>query len=273
MYLCRYESAAVGPRLGIVDPEAERITALRTDVGSLEDALADGASFEETDETLELADVSLRAPVERPANLIGIGLNYANHAAEGGNPVPDEPLFFAKSSSSLAHPNSAVVKHPEVSDLHYEGELAVVVGSAASHIDETDALECVFGYTAANDVTAREMQHADLDAANPWFRSKSMATFTPLGPWVRTLDGCEVDLATIDIETRLNDETVQSSSTSDFIFPVAEAVAYVSHHIALQPGDVLLTGTPAGVGGMEPGDRITVELGGLGTLSNTVEEP
>lgn len=272
MYLCRYESAAANPRLGIVNPETERITPLTTDAGSLQDALVDGAGFEETDETLEIGDVSLRAPVERPANLIGIGLNYANHAEEGGNPIPNEPLFFAKSSSSLADPDSAIIKHPEVSDLHYEGELAVVIGSAASHIDDADALEHVFGYTAANDVTARAMQNEDLDAANPWFRSKSMETFTPLGPWVRTLDE-GVDLGNIDLETRRNDKTVQSSNTDDFIFSVAEAVAYVSHHIALEPGDVILTGTPAGVGSMEPGDQISVELGELGTLSNSVTGP
>ena len=272
MYLSRYAPAGESPRLGAVNPDAETVTALTTDARTLETALAKGTTLESSNDTLQLRDVDLLAPVIQPANLIGIGLNYANHAKEGGNPIPEEPLFFAKSSSSITHPNSDIVNHPEVSDLHYEGELAVVMESAASHIDEADALDHVLGYTAANDVTARDMQLADLDAANPWFRSKSMATFTPLGPWIRTLDD-EFDFDSIDLETRLNDEVVQSSNTNDFIFSIAEAISYVSHHIALQPGDVILTGTPAGVGSMRPGDEITIELGSLGSLSNTVVEP
>lgn len=276
MQVCRVTTPGEStPTLGVVDPEG---TVVQLDSGhdTLEDALlADEtwASLREAAGGREhaLADVSLHAPVGRPLNLVGVGLNYAGHAAEGGFDVPEEPIFFAKSPSSLTGPGAPVVKHGLVTDLHYEGEFGFVVGETARDVPVEDGLDHVFGFLAGNDVTARDMQLGDLDAANPWFRSKSMDTFTPLGPVTPVGEGVDPD--DTDVETRLNGEVVQSSNTSDLIFPVEEVVAYVSRHVTLHPGDVVLTGTPAGVGSMEPGDVVEVDVEGVGTLTNEVATP
>ena len=278
MYVSRYSTEGSAPRLGLVDGDGTSVTAIDTDATSLDDALRAGESAVSladaaTGEELALESVTLHSPIDRPGNLIGVGLNYAGHAEEGGFDVPDEPIFFAKSPSSITGPNTDVVRHDGVTNLHWEGEFAFVVGKTARRVDATDALDAVFGYLAANDVTARDMQFADLDAANPWFRSKSMDTFTPLGPWVSPTEDGAIDPANADIETRVNGEVVQSSNTSDLIFHVEDVVEYISHHVTLHPGDVVLTGTPAGVGEMEPGDEVAVEIGGVGTLSNTVVSP
>lgn len=278
MPLCRFtHDSQRSPALGLVDRDAKTVTTIETNAGSLDDALtattpgesllddADGDEY-------ALETVSLLAPVASPTNLIGVGLNYAGHAAEGGYDVPEEPVFFAKSPSSITAPGSAITKHERVSNLHYEGEFAFVVGKEASNVSETDAMDHVFGYTAANDVTARDIQLADLDAANPWFRSKSMNTFTPIGPWVVPADG-SVDPRSVGIETRLNGEVVQSSNTDDLVFDVANVVSYISSFVTLKPGDVVLTGTPAGVGEMQPGDTVAVSAEGVGTLKNSVSAP
>lgn len=277
MHVSRFRSADRSePCLGLVDSDAETVTVVETDATSL-DAALDSHDWEDLhdaagEESYDLDAVELLAPVSRPRNLVGIGLNYAGHAEEGGFEVPEEPIFFAKSPSSLTAPGGRVVKHPEVTELHYEGEFGFVVGERATRVDAADAMDHVFGFTVANDVTARDMQLADLDAANPWFRSKSMDTFTPLGPWVTPV-GEGVDPASTAIETRLNGEVVQSSNTDDLIFDVTEALAYVTKHVTLYPGDVVLTGTPAGVGEMGPGDEVVVDVEGVGALSNTVDAP
>jgi len=275
MQVCRFSHATIdGPRLGCV--ENGQVTTIETDARTLDDALAmyDWASLREaaTGPTLETAEVTLHSPVERPTNLLGVGLNYAGHAEEGGFDVPTEPVFFAKSPSSITDPESAITKHEGVTDLHYEGEFGFVVGETARNVPEADALDHVFGFLAGNDVTARDMQLRDLEAANPWFRSKSMDSFTPLGPRVTPV-GDGVDPANANIETRLNGEAVQSSATDDLVFDVPAIVAYISKHVTLEPGDVVLTGTPAGVGSMEPGDEIEVDVEGVGVLRNEVRAP
>ncbi|MDR9431987.1 MAG: fumarylacetoacetate hydrolase family protein [Natronomonas sp.] len=275
MHCCRFTTESSDRSvLGRVDRENETVVALDVDEPSLDAALRRGTNVAEaptTDETYDLAAVTLRAPVERPTNLLGIGLNYAGHAAEGGFDVPEEPVFFAKSPSSIADPYGEIVRHDLVTDLHYEGEFAVVVGDRLRAADPDSVREGIFGYVAANDVTARDLQARDLDDALPWFRAKSMDTFTPLGPWVATAD--EVAAGDVGIETRLNGETVQDARTDDLIFDVAEALSAVSQYVTLQPGDVVLTGTPAGIGSMEPGDEIAVEIEGIGTLRNAVVAP
>lgn len=277
MYICRFAGDdSVGTRIGLVDRSSDAVTPIDTDVATTENFLYDGLDLETladaSEETrLSLDDVELLAPIERPTNLVGIGLNYSGHAEEGGFDIPDEPIFFAKSPSSIAAAGDDIVRHDGVTNLHYEGEFGVVIGEPAHRVDEADAADCVFGYTIANDVTARDMQLADLDEANPWFRSKSMATFTPLGPWIATAD--EIDPGNVSIETRLNGETVQSASTDELIFSVPEAISYVSQYVPLQPGDVVITGTPAGVGEMNAGDAVAVEVDGIGTLKNQVTEP
>lgn len=275
MHVCSFDHSDLSsPSLGIV--EEGTVTRIRTDAGSLETPLRNGADWSSLraaagSETYSYGEVRLRTPVERPTNLIGIGLNYAGHAAEGGHDIPEEPVFFAKSPSSITDPDAPVLRHSGVSNLHYEGEFAVVIGRELQRADADEANDGIFGFTAANDVTARDMQADDIDAANPWYRSKSMDTFTPLGPHV-TPTGEGVDPDSTAIETRLNDEVVQSSNTDDLIFGLGEALSFVSHFVTLQPGDVVLTGTPAGVGEMVPGDEISVSLDGVGTLRNTVEE-
>lgn len=263
-------------RLGVIDESSGTVTEVDVGTSTLEEALLAGESWSSLQDAAngdehDLDDVSVLAPVERPLNLIGIGLNYAGHAAEGGFDVPDEPIFFAKSPSSITDPGSTIVRHEGVTDLHYEAEFGFVVGETASNVSADDALDHVFGFLAANDVTARDMQLADLDAANPWFRSKSMDTFTPLSPVSPVGEG--VDPAGTDIEARLDGETVQSSNTSDLIFTVEEVVEYVTSHVTLHPGDVVITGTPEGVGSMEPGDVVEVDVEGISTLENEVGAP
>jgi 2-keto-4-pentenoate hydratase/2-oxohepta-3-ene-1,7-dioic acid hydratase in catechol pathway len=275
MHCCRFTAESFDRSfLGRVDRENETVSVLEVDEPSLDAALRRGTNVEDsstTDETYDLADVTLRAPVERPTNLLGIGLNYVGHAAEGGFDVPEEPVFFAKSPSSIADPDGEIVRHVLVEDLHYEGEIAVVVGDRLRAADPDAVRRGIFGYTAVNDVTARNLQSCDLDDALPWFRSKSMDTFTPLGPWVASAE--ELEATDAGIETRLNGETVQDARTDELIFDVTEALSAVSQFVTLQPGDVVLTGTPAGIGSMEPGDEIEVAVEGVGTLRNTVVAP
>lgn len=277
MHVCRFEDPAGSKRLGLVDSTDGTVTGIDCAASTVDGVLRDGATWQSLGddadgETLAIDEVTLLAPVRRPTNLVGIGLNYAGHAAEGGFDVPEEPIFFGKSPSSIVGPDEDVVEHPEVADLHYEAEFGFVVGSRARRVSPDEGESHVFGYLAANDVTARDMQAEDVDESKPWYRSKSMDTFTPLGPWVtpRT-EG--VDPGNAAIETRLNGEVVQSSDTSDLIFDVGEVVSYVSRHLTLHPGDVVLTGTPAGIGSMAPGDTVEVEVEGVGTLRSEVRGP
>jgi 2-keto-4-pentenoate hydratase/2-oxohepta-3-ene-1,7-dioic acid hydratase in catechol pathway len=277
MNLSRFAtSASATPSLGVVDDHQETVRTVDTASTSLDEALRNSETWEtllrDADgDTHSLADVFLCSPVERPANLIGVGLDYAGHAEEGGHDVPDEPVFFAKSPSSITGPGTDIVRHEGVTNLHWEGKFGFVVGETARNLDESAALDAVFGYVAGNDVTARDLQGADLNAGRPWFRSKSMDTFTPLGPWVTPTDQ-ELNPGDADVETAVNGDVVQSSNTSDLIFSVPELVAAVSRYVTLQPGDVVLTGTPAGVGEVGPGDRVSVTVEGVGTLTNTVTE-
>jgi 2-keto-4-pentenoate hydratase/2-oxohepta-3-ene-1,7-dioic acid hydratase in catechol pathway len=275
MHYCRFTTDSSDRSfLGRVDRENETVVPLDTDESSLDAALCHGRSVDDTPttgETYDLTDVTLCSPIQRPTNLIGIGLNYAGHAAEGGFDVPEEPVFFAKSPSSIADPGGEIVYHDLVTNLHYEGEFAVVVGDRLRAADPDSVREGIFGYTAANDVTARDLQARDIENALPWFRSKSMDSFTPLGPWVASAD--ELDATDVGIETRLNGQTVQEARTDDLIFDVGEALSAVSQFVTLHPGDVVLTGTPAGIGSMEPGDEIEVKISGISTLRNTVVSP
>jgi 2-keto-4-pentenoate hydratase/2-oxohepta-3-ene-1,7-dioic acid hydratase in catechol pathway len=261
------------PRLGIANPGPRTVRPIEGKSSTTE-ALASGETWNSlrdsaSDEEFDLDNVSLQAPVQQPVNLIGVGLNYAGHAKEGGHEVPDEPVFFAKSPSSIVGPDSNIVKNQLVSNLHYEGELAVIVGERIQAASPEQVITSVFGFTPANDVTARDVQHSDLDAGKPWYRSKSMDTFTPIGPWIAPRsDGFEP--AELHLKTRLNGDAIQSATLSEQIFPVDEAISSISQFITLHPGDVVLTGTPAGIGEMNPGDDIEVTLEGIGTLRNTV---
>ncbi|MCP4833239.1 MAG: fumarylacetoacetate hydrolase family protein [Phycisphaera sp.] len=217
---------------------------------------------------LPTAEISLLAPVPRPGKVVCIGLNYADHAEESGMEPPESPLVFSKFSSNVVGPG-AVVPMPEGdSETDYEAELVVVIGRRAWRIDEDQAMEHVLGYTCANDLSARGFQFAD----GQWQRGKSCEGFCPLGPFIATKDEIP-DPHDLGIRLRLNGVTMQESWTSQLIFKVPELVAHLSGFVTLEPGDVILTGTPPGVGfakkppiRLAPGDHMTVEIDRLGSL-------
>jgi 2-keto-4-pentenoate hydratase/2-oxohepta-3-ene-1,7-dioic acid hydratase in catechol pathway len=212
-------------------------------------------------EPLPLGEAKLLAPVT-PTKIVCVGRNYREHAQELGNEVPAEPLLFFKPLSSLLAPGETVLMPAASQRVDYEGELAVVIGRRATKLTaDADWQSYVRGYTLANDVTARDLQKKD----GQWTRAKGFDTFCPVGPLVSD----EVDPAAgLRIETRLNGEVKQSGSTGDFIFGIPELLAYITAAITLEPGDLVLTGTPAGVGPVKAGDRVEVTIKGLGKLTN-----
>ena len=210
-----------------------------------------------------------------PGKILAIGRNYVDHAIEGGEAPPAAPLIFTKLPNSLGAHLSPVVLHSISSQVDYEAELAVVVGRRCSRASEAAALSYVFGYTLVNDVSARDLQFGD----GQWVRGKGLDGFAPLGPYVTTRDEV-ADVQALRIEGRLNGEVMQSSNTSKMIFGVAHLVSYISQGITLEPGDVIATGTPEGVGIfrrppvlLKPGDVFEVEVEGLGTLRNPFVAP
>ena len=219
-------------------------------------------AWEPTESVVPWSRVTLLAPV-LPTKVMCIGKNYQDHADEMGGDVPDEPLVFMKPATSVVGPNANVV-HPRISsEVHHEAELAVVISRPARHIKAEDASLYVFGYTAANDVTARDLQAKD----GQWTRAKGFDTFCPLGPAIET----ELDpLERLAVICRVNGEVRQAGFTSDMVFGVAEIIAFISAFTTLLPGDVILTGTPSGVGKVEPGDLMEVEIDGVGNLTNRV---
>jgi 2-keto-4-pentenoate hydratase/2-oxohepta-3-ene-1,7-dioic acid hydratase in catechol pathway len=220
------------------------------------------AGFEPTGERVPLADAKLLAPVIPRSKVVAVGKNYREHASEMGGEAPPEPLLFLKPNTAVIGPDDAIVLPPQSSRVEHEGELAVVIGRIAKNVDAADADRVVFGYTVANDVTARDLQASD----GQWARAKGFDTFCPLGPVIET----EFDLAGASIVTRVNGQERQAGSLDDMVHSVADIVAYASSVWTLLPGDVVLTGTPAGVGPIVDGDVVEVEISGLGTLSNPV---
>ena len=201
-------------------------------------------------------------PPVLPRKIVGIGRNYVEHAEELGNEMPDEPLIFLKAPTSVIGPKAPIVMPPESSRVDFEGEIAVVMRERIHRAGEAEASRAVLGVTAANDVTARDLQRKDATFA----RGKSFDTFCPLGPAI--LVG--TDLGNLSVATRVNGEERQRGVTSQMAFPIPYLVSYVSRMMTLEPGDVILTGTPSGVGPLAPGDRLEVEVSGVGILENTV---
>lgn len=222
------------------------------------------AGFETTGERLPLADVALLAPVIPRSKVVCVGKNYHDHAAEMGGEAPAEPLLFLKPNTAVIGPDDVIVRPPQSERTDYEGELAIVVGRIAKNVPVERALDYVFGYTVAVDVTARDIQQAD----GQWTRGKGFDTFCPLGPVIET----EFDIAEARLQTRLNGEVKQDAELRDMIHSVADIVAYASAAFTLLPGDVILTGTPAGIGPFQAGDRLEVEITGIGTLRNTARD-
>ena len=208
-----------------------------------------------------LADVRLLAPI-LATKIICIGKNYADHAAEMGGQPPADPVIFMKPSTTIIGPNVPIVLPPSSTNVHYEGELAVVIGRPCKDVPAAKALGVVLGYTVANDVTARDHQATD----GQWTRGKSHDTFCPLGPWIET----QLDPSQLDLRTELDGVTKQDSNTAFLLHDVPQIIEWISAVMTLLPGDVILTGTPAGVGALTNGQSVSITIEGIGTLTNPV---
>jgi 2-keto-4-pentenoate hydratase/2-oxohepta-3-ene-1,7-dioic acid hydratase in catechol pathway len=243
---------------GVVEGEAG------ADTAALTVAEIDKIPFEEvkyTGRRWALPDVRLLAPIFS-SKVVCVGRNYADHAAEHGAEVPKEPLIFLKPSTSVVASGDDIAYPPTSERVDYEGELAVVIGRLCRDVPEARAMDVVLGYTCANDVTARDQQKAD----GQWSRAKGYDTFCPLGPWIET----EVDPSDLRITTRLNGEVKQDSRTSMIVHKIPSLIAYITACMTLLPGDVILTGTPDGIGPMQLGDSVEVDIEGIGVLRNSV---
>ena len=218
-------------------------------------------AIEYTGERVAMKDVKLLAPVV-PSKIVCIGKNYADHAAEMGGEAPKEPLIFLKPTTSLIGDGETIVLPAIAERVDHEGELAIVIGDVAKNVSEADALDYVWGFTIANDVTARDIQDRD----GQWTRAKGFDTFCPLGPWIET----EFEVDGQNLETRVDGELRQHSSVDMLIHKVPRIISHVSEAMTLLPGDVILTGTPAGIGRIEDGQVVEISIEGIGTLTNPV---
>jgi 2-keto-4-pentenoate hydratase/2-oxohepta-3-ene-1,7-dioic acid hydratase in catechol pathway len=248
------------PRCGVVEGS------------TLRDAGTDVFDPRPGDSVGPLDAVRLLAPVPPPGKVVCVGRNYREHATETGSAVPGEPQLFAKWANAVIGPGAPIV-HPTITEqLDYEAELTVVVGRRARRVGEANALDHVYGYTCGNDVSARDRQFGDIQ----WTRGKALDTFAPLGPWIVTADEIP-DPQALPIRCVVNGETRQDSNTAEMVFSVAEILAFTTEAITLEPGDVVMTGTPPGVGMartppvfLRPGDTVRVEIDRIGTLENPV---
>ncbi|MBA3265412.1 MAG: fumarylacetoacetate hydrolase family protein [Nocardioidaceae bacterium] len=255
MRIARFTTGDV-PSYGVVG-QADEEEIVASLVG---DPLYSGVEL--TGERHSLGEVRLLAPVIPRSKVVGIGRNYAAHAAELGNAVPSEPLVFFKPNTSVIGPHDPIVYPAASSDVSFEGELAVVIGRICRDVPAEKVADVIFGYTVCNDVTARDLQAKD----NQWARAKGYDSFCPLGPWIETV----LNPADLMVTTTVNGEVRQRESTALMIHDVAACIAYVSSFTTLLPGDVIATGTPAGVGSLTPGDEVSVTVDGIGTLTNQV---
>jgi 2-keto-4-pentenoate hydratase/2-oxohepta-3-ene-1,7-dioic acid hydratase in catechol pathway len=255
------------PQYGIVTGDVDQLGIPAEDssvVALAGDPLYVGVQL--TDTEVPLADVRLLAPVLPRSKVVGIGKNYAAHAAEMGGDVPSEPLMFLKPNTSVVGPGDPVFYPRQSAEVHYEGELAVVIGRICRDVAPERIADVVYGYTVGNDVTARDLQRSDVQ----FTRAKGFDSFCPLGPWIETGDEGGFDTGDLHVTTHLNGDLMQDGRTKDMVFDVPSLVAYVSSVMTLLPGDVILTGTPDGVGPMQVGDEVEVTVSGIGSLTNTV---
>jgi len=232
----------------------------------MRDGVARGGSYSQENgiisggEVLSLEDVTLLPP-SQPSKIVCVGLNYVKHAQELKMPLPDEPILFLKPPSAILAPGGQIVYPSSSIQVDYEGELAFVIGKRCRNVSADEAEKYILGYTCFNDVTARDLQRKD----GQWTRAKSFDTFAPFGPWIGKIDPSDAD-----IKTRVNGKLVQDSNTSDLIFSVPRLVQFISAVMTLEPGDVIATGTPPGVGQLQKGDLVEVEIEGIGVLKNSV---
>jgi len=269
--LVTYSVDGNGPRVGSL--EGEEIKPLAHE--DMIEFIEYGGSPEPGEDTVPLTEARLHAPIAGPEKIIGIGLNYEDHAVETGVDIPDKPIVFAKYANTVIGPGEAIRIPPITDQADYEAELAVIIGRAARNVPESEALDYVFGYTNANDVSSRDLQFSE---GGQWTRSKSIDTFCPLGPFIATKDEIE-DPQNLSIRCVLNGEVMQDGTTSKMIFSVAELVSFLSQGMTLFPGDIIVTGTPPGVGSardpqiwLKDGDEVTIEIEGLGSLTNPIEK-
>ncbi|AOX66837.1 MULTISPECIES: fumarylacetoacetate hydrolase family protein [unclassified Curtobacterium] len=252
MKIARFSSKGEDPRYGILDERDLVVLA--------GDPMYQG--FETTGERVPLADAKLLAPVIPRSKVIGVGLNYAEHASEMDERSGDDPVVFLKPNTSVIGPEDPIRLPAGVGRVDHEGELAIVIGSLAKNVTREDFASVILGYTIANDVTARDLQARD----GQWTRSKGFDTFCPLGPAIET----EIDPSDIRIETRVDGDLRQVGSTSEMVHDIPSLIEFVSSIWTLLPGDVILTGTPAGVGEIRDGEVVEVTIEGIGTLKNPV---
>ncbi len=255
MQFCRFQ-AADGAHYGMIERQAGRQMVVPIDSPYVQEPKRTGA-------WAALDEVELLAPVV-PSKIVCVGRNYREHAKELGNPVPDELLAFLKPPSTVIGPGERIVRPAITQRLDYEGELAIVIGSRCRHVrNDEEARRCIRGFTCANDVTARDIQKKD----NQWTRGKGFDTFCPVGPIITD----EIDpWAGVQVQTRVNGIVRQDGNTKDFIFSIEEILRYVTRVMTLYPGDLIPTGTPAGVGQLQVADTVEVTVEGVGTLANQV---
>ncbi len=263
MRIARFASAGADPRFGIVELEADGGQFPDTVAVIDADPLAGPVKY--TGERLALEDVRLLAPVIPRSKVVAVGKNYAAHVAEFDGVVPPEPLIFLKPNTSVIGPGEPIVRPSLSSNVHFEGELAVVIGRICRKVPVERAAEVIFGYTVANDVTARDLQRSD----GQWSRAKGFDTFCPLGPWIVTHLGLD-EAGDLSLVTSVDGVVKQDANTSQMLYPIAELIAYITAFTTLLPGDVILTGTPAGVGPLVAGQQVSVEIDGIGALTNPV---
>jgi 2-keto-4-pentenoate hydratase/2-oxohepta-3-ene-1,7-dioic acid hydratase in catechol pathway len=250
MRIVRYQIGAEAPRFGWLHEDK---------IGEIEGDLY--GRYKRNPAKTPLADARLLAPA-LPSKIICVGRNYVEHAKELGNDVPKIPLIFMKPPSSVIGPGDSIVLPPQSQQVEHEAELVVVIGKRARNATAEDAKKHVLGYTVGNDVTARDLQKSD----DQWTRAKGFDTFCPFGPWIDT----EFNIADAVITCKVNDQPRQMGSTRDVVFSVPNLIAFISSVMTLEPGDLIFTGTPSGVGPLKAGDEVVVEIEGLGVLRNPV---
>ena len=258
MKICRISHGSLRtPRYASVESSTVRLID--------ESTLFEHATVADDGGAFDLGEVNILAPLT-PSKIVCVGRNYREHAAELGNKMPDEPLLFLKPASAVIASGERVELPPQSQQVEHEGELGVVIGKTARKLTESDdALRYVLGYTCVNDVTARDLQRKDVQ----FTRGKSFDTFCPVGPWIVT----DIDPTNVTVQTRLNGEVKQNGNTSDMAFSVPYLIRYISNIMTLFPGDLIATGTPAGVSRMKHGDVVEVEVSGVGVLRNLIYDP
>lgn len=252
MKIARFASPDEDPRFGVVD--GDYLVVLAGDPMY--------AGYETTGERVPMSSAKILAPVIPRSKVVGIGLNYYDHADEMGQEAPEFPVVFIKPNTTVIGPGDAIQIPPVEGRVDLEGELAIVIGSIAKKVRAEDYADVVFGYTIANDVTARDVQESD----GQWTRAKSYDTFCPIGPYIET----ELDWTDVTIQSRVDGEMLQRETTQQMIHKIPELIAYVSQIFTLLPGDIILTGTPAGVGPFTAGQTVEISIEGLGSLINPV---